>query len=612
MGDELERSAFSRADLPRPRSDLEEEVDVVVIGSGIGGLSCGALLAKYGYEVLVLESHSLPGGCCHMFKHRSKSGGEYEFEVGPSIWEGLERSSFGGNPLRQVLDALGEHVEVENYDGWGMHTEEGSWRYTFGPDDAPDGGFKDVLRRHASDPEAAVREWEALVERLALLSEANDACPLKYLRQDPGLLATTAVALPFYLTHPAAMADVPLLFDSFSRVTRGIIKEPFLKNWIDCLSFFSGFPAEGTMGAAMIYCLANFHKPGAVLNAPVGGTGAVVGTLSGALERHGGSMRLRSHVEEIEVDPDTGRAAGVRLKGGARVRARTAVVSNATVWDTAKLLDPSGLPPRAQGWREDCLEIPAHGSIMHLFLGVRGGDGLIEGLDPAHLVVNDWSKPLSDPQNVITIFIPSILDPKVAPEGHHVIHCYTAGSEPYDLWADKDRGSAEYKAFKEKRSQVLWEALERIIPDIRERVDVDILGSPLTHERFLRRYRGTYGPALAAGRERYLPQVAKMPFPGVKTPIPGLLRCGDSCFPGIGVPAAAASGYLAANSLVSVPQQLGLIAEGDRYRRAQQAIAKDEEGASQPDGGTGQAPPEPLAGAGSVAAATLRGNRRKP
>lgn len=73
---------------------------MIVIGSGIGGLSAAALLAKYGNSVKVFESHYLAGGCCHMFDHRDKNGGLWKFEVGPSIWEGLDRPT--GNPLRMV------------------------------------------------------------------------------------------------------------------------------------------------------------------------------------------------------------------------------------------------------------------------------------------------------------------------------------------------------------------------------------------------------------------------------------------------------------------------------------------------------------------------------
>ena len=65
-----------------------------------------------------------------------------------------------------------------------------------------------------------------------------------------------------------------------------------------------------------------------------------------------------------------------------------------------------------------------------------------------------------------------------------------------------------------------------------------------------RRNRGTYGPAVQAGSDT---------FPGHSTPIAQLYCCGDSTFPGIGVPAVAASGAIVANSLVSVSQHSKLL-----------------------------------------------------
>ena len=89
-------------------------------------------------------------------------------------------------------------------------------------------------------------------------------------------------------------------------------------------------------------------------------------------------------------------------------------------------------------------------------------------------------------QNLVLISIPSVLDTSMAPDGMHALHAYTPATEPYDLWKGLDRSSEEYAKLKEKRSQVLWKAIERVIPDIRQRVDVAQVGTPLTHERFLR------------------------------------------------------------------------------------------------------------------------------
>jgi phytoene dehydrogenase-like protein len=58
---------------------------VVVIGAGIGGLTAGALLAKRGYKVLVLDQALLPGGCASTFKRFG-----FTFDVGATQVAGLE------------------------------------------------------------------------------------------------------------------------------------------------------------------------------------------------------------------------------------------------------------------------------------------------------------------------------------------------------------------------------------------------------------------------------------------------------------------------------------------------------------------------------------------
>ena len=72
-------------------------LDVIVIGSGIGGLTCASLLARYGKRVLVCESHAITGGAAHSFKRRG-----FEFDSGPSFYCGLSDQRPSLNPLRQV------------------------------------------------------------------------------------------------------------------------------------------------------------------------------------------------------------------------------------------------------------------------------------------------------------------------------------------------------------------------------------------------------------------------------------------------------------------------------------------------------------------------------
>jgi phytoene dehydrogenase-like protein len=160
------------------------------------------------------------------------------------------------------------------------------------------------------------------------------------------------------------------------------------------------------------------------------------------------------------------------------------------------------------------------------------------------VVIHDSNKDITTPGNTCMISIPSVWDATVAPQGHHVIHAYTL--EPYAGW----ERNQQYEQKKRSKAETLYRAIEKIIPDLRQRVVLELIGTPLTHAFYLRRYQGSYGPAIAA---------KKGMFPGPHTPIKGLYRVGDSTMPGIGVPAVAASGILCANTLVEPSQTLELL-----------------------------------------------------
>ncbi len=507
-----------------------EETEIVVVGSGIGGLSCAALLARYGYKVIVCESHSIPGGAAHGFEQRG-----FKFDSGPSLYSGLSYSP-SPNPLRQVLDAIDEDLPWVNYDTWGCRLPEGDFNTSVGAEQ-----FAQILARLRG--EQAVKEWQQLQKTMEPLGKAAMAIPPVALRFDFGAAITLGKYLPSFLPY---LTQTVQLTGSFQSIIDNNIKDPFIRNWLNLLCFLlSGLPAEGTSAAEMAFMFADWYKPGVVLDYPVGGSGALVDALVRGLQKYGGQLRLNAHVKQIIVKNN--RASGVILANGQEISASQAVVSNASIWDTLKLVPTNSLPSSFVSERQTT---PECDSFMHLHLGINGDEGLPSDIQCPYIIVNDWNLGVSAPQNVVLVSIPSLLDPSLAPPGKHVIHVYTPGNEPYSLWEGLDRRSPEYSQQKQIRAEVMWQALERIIPDIRSLAEVTLVGTPLTHERFLRRHRGSYGPAIAAGKGL---------FPGSTTPLSGLFCCGDSTFPGIGLPAVAASGMIAANTIDSLSQHLTLL-----------------------------------------------------
>jgi C-3',4' desaturase CrtD len=81
-----------------PTGELKSHYDVVVIGAGMAGLTAAALLVKEGKSVLILERNYLPGGCSSSYFRKG-----YIFESGATTLVGLDE----GMPLRAVLDETG-------------------------------------------------------------------------------------------------------------------------------------------------------------------------------------------------------------------------------------------------------------------------------------------------------------------------------------------------------------------------------------------------------------------------------------------------------------------------------------------------------------------------
>ena len=502
----------------------QQAVDAIIIGSGLGGLVSGALLARYGRRVIVCESHTLAGGAAHAFQR-----GGFTFDSGPSFYCGLADAA-GANPLSQVLAVLGESIEAVPYDPFGYyHFPEGTLP-VYGDGEK----YRQAVEQFSPGAAASLAKLEA---RLLKLYAPLKAIPTLALRSDWQLLPLLLRRYPGAIAH--LLPTLPDLGRSMGEVMAACNPagyDPWLQRLLDLECFLlSGMKCDQTVAPEMAFMFG--ERSHSVIDYPVGGSGALVEALVRGLKRWGGELRLGAHVEQIVTEK--GQAKGVVLKNGDRLTAPI-VISNATLWDTySQLLDPANLPA---DYRAQALETPAIDSFMHLHLGIRA-DGL-EDLAIHHVVVHESDTDITTPGNTCMVSIPTVLDPQQAPPGHHTIHAYTL--EPFAGW-QKDE---HYEAKKREKAETLFLAVEKIIPDVRERIVLEMIGTPLTHSRFLRRYQGTYGPAIAADKGR---------FPSCKTPIKGLYRVGDSTLPGIGVPAVAASGILCANSLVTLKESAGLL-----------------------------------------------------
>ncbi len=503
------------------QASTEEEVDVVVIGSGFGGLSAAAMSAKYNMKTICVEAHDTPGGVAHSFsRFNAKSGSNkvpFRFDSGPSLISGVSQKST--NPLRQVLDAIGTANEIDwfTYDGWVVHdfADGKSFKLTTGDS----GAFEKALEEKAGKETRL--EFERFKNEMLAdngLTEVSGYIPPMALRSD----FSAVRSLFHYLWSFLRIGTKGRLLTGPFTLTMDLygLKDKFLLKWFDYLAFaLSGLDAAGTQAAPVSYTMGDLHRPGKVLDYPMGGMDSLIDALVKGLKNHDGELRLNSRVERVLLEERDGKAhcCGVCLEDGSIIKTRKGVICNAPLWNMARILEdsakkdtsnPSGaaIQSAVDEVRKQANEMEMTGSFMHLHLGIPK-DGIDENIEMHHSMLN-FDLDVTAEQNLVIISIPTVADPSLAPEGYHIVHAYTAASEDFKDWegfleAGKDSGKVGaspnsrtaseynkidgYEKLKNEKAEALWKAIECIIPDVRERAKAEgalsIIGTPLTHRR---------------------------------------------------------------------------------------------------------------------------------
>ena len=517
-------------------SETALDWDVIVIGSGIGGLVTASQLAAKGAKVLVLERYLIPGGSGGSFRRAG-----YTFDVGASMIFGFGQKGHT-NLLTRALADVGEHCTTI------PDPAQLEYHLPGGLTVAVDRDYESFLAELTARFPHEAKGIRAFYDTCAQVFRCLDAMPLLSL-EDPAYLAKVFFKAPLACLGLARWLPV-----NVGSVARAHIQDPNLLRFIDMECFcWSVMPADRTpmINAGMVF--SDRHAGG--INYPKGGVGVIADKLVAGLERHGGAIRYRSRV--VKVLLEQGRAVGVRLADGQELHARR-VVSNATRWDTfgdpdgdgqqpegagalpasaipsQTLIDGADTPAAERTWRRRYRPSP---SFLSLHLGVRA-DLIPEGTHVHHLLLERWEE-IEAEQGTVFVSMPSLLDPSLAPAGHHIVHTFT----PSSMEAWQGLSPTAYAAKKEADANRLIARLEAILPGLAGAITHREVGTPRSHRRFLGRSGGSYGPIPAMR----LPGLLPMPFN--RTGISGLYCVGDSCFPGQGLNAVAFSGFACAHRI---------------------------------------------------------------
>ncbi len=483
----------------------ENEHDVIVIGSGIGGLSAAALLAKRGLKVAVFEQHYLPGGYCTAWERHvrpptepreSKERWTYTFDAGVHDFSGLGERG-GIRSLLQMLD-------IENVIEWKLNQQEyflGETHFKV-PHNA-DEFVHQLGERFPSESKNIRRFFDEMLhvyrEMYADMEKTGGA------PRDPNNIEDM-LNYPQRRPHAYKWMSRP-----FIEMLDEFLADPRLKELLRALTgYLSDDPASLSVGnMAPIF---GYHFDGGYY--PVGGSQALPNALVDVIEKNNGKVYLRTAVQRVIVEKD--RAVGIELKNGQTHRAR-AIISNADTHKT--FLELIGCEHLQLDFAQYIESLKPSTSAFIVFLGLD----IVPNLAPITM--------LDD----IGIIIPSNVDPTLAPAGHASVTLLKL--LPQSAFAKWDRKSPGYSQRKREFADQMIASAAEIIPGLQQHITYRQEGSPATFARYAWTTSGSiYGPAV--GQKRLT----------IKTPLKNLYMAGSGVMGG-GIEAAVIAGIHAANEI---------------------------------------------------------------
>ncbi len=452
-----------------------DQFDAVIVGAGLGGLSCGAAFARQGFKTLVLEKHDKPGGYATTFR---RPGG-FVFDVSLHSTVVGER---GG--IRNLIPGFPEIADVE------FVPHRTLYRAIFPdhdlrvpPRDLP--GYIKTLAGLFPAEEAGIRalfdEMKGVTADIGRLSQAG------------GKIDMSRFPVEFPHLVRAAGATWGAMMDAR-------IKDARLKAIVSTLWPYYGLPPSKL--ASFYYALPTIEYLEQGGYYPKGKSQKISDALVSFIAARGGQVLLGTEV--VKILTKDGAAYGVRTADGHEYTGK-AVIANSNphdlfhsmVEDDGRLKD---FLARMDRWTPSL-------STFQVFLGLKkdlvGSLAIPDteifygsGYDPEAEYAGALNADVTNPSMGVTLY--DNLYPDYSPKGKNTISLITL--QGFSHWekyeADYRQGRKDaYRAEKERIADILIRrAEERLLPGLSKAIEIREIGTPLTNTRYTGNYRGSiYG-----------------------------------------------------------------------------------------------------------------------
>jgi len=478
---------------------------IVIIGAGAGGLASGALLAKAGFDVTILEKNEQAGGRASLLEEDG-----FRFDMGPSWYlmpDVFERffAEFGKKPT----------------DFFKLHKLDPQYRIFFG-----DGTHHDIVRDleknkaffEKIEPGAAQKFEEYLAEGKLKYEVAVQQFLYKNMDSVLDMLQ------PEILKHAHKLH----LWQNMHQYVQKYFKSTKLQQILEYTLVFLGGAPSNTPALFSLMAHVDFNLG---VFYPEGGFYAVIEAMRSLAEEHGVVIKYNEPVESIITEADLVTA----VRTSKATYSTDAVVANADYAHVEDLLDDERLRMHSkESWEHKTLAP----SAFLLYLGVKGKlpklkhHTLYFGENWQQHFEDIFDKPQWPQQPSIYINKPSATDKTVAPKGHEnvmVLVPIAARLKETPRW-------------REMYADYILDYLEDTMKmKLKDKI---VYKKIFSVSDFAERYNSLGGNALG-GLAHTLFQSAVWRPNNVSRLVPNLFFAGANTVPGIGVPPAIISGHLA-------------------------------------------------------------------
>ncbi|HUI39239.1 MAG TPA: NAD(P)/FAD-dependent oxidoreductase [Candidatus Nitrosotalea sp.] len=509
------------------RSLNECSYDAIVIGSGMGALTFGALMAKLRkWRVLILERHFKIGGFTHTF---SRPGG-WTWDVGVHYVGEMGRG-MGGRQLFDFITSgrvdwapLPDVYDVFAYPGFTLKVPKGR------------ANFERALVENFPAEKQAIGEYFRDIKRATKWFGRHI---MSMVTPQP---VSWIVRTINRMTGQSALQTTQQYLQAHIRDPR--LRAVLASQWADY-----GLPPGRSAFLAHAIIVSHYLE-GAWY--PAGGAGEIPKAVSAIIQAAGGEV-LASH-EVTKILLENGKAVGVEVqskkgKDGTRQEFRApVVVSDAGAWNTfTRLLPGEAIPFRAE------LETPSEGlEAVELFLGLKQDPRAMGFQGENYWIFSsfDHDRMCAGREDLLEgrapmayLSFPSLKDPRARSHTAEIVAPFSYRSlEPFREQPWRRRG-ADYESAKSRMTEALLDLVERQHPGFRNLVAYAELATPLSFEYFTGAPSGTiYGYPATPDRFR-------KPWLAPRTPIRNLYLTGADAAV-LGVMGALMGGVATASTLL--------------------------------------------------------------